>query len=184
MRLIERYNWIHVFIISVLGAALVAAVVHFFLPASSPPHLPCSMTARTSSPGSPAPMRRRATLARAPPGHPRQPRGPRPHHRGTLSHRKTPGRSRRGPRCPHQYVRHQGHRPGRHQHRCHGRRVLRPPAAIIRSPDLHRGGPLAQRRRRQPLHRRTGRLPARERPLLRPPDPEFLTKPRRASART
>lgn len=38
MRLIERYNWIHVFIISVLGAALVAAVVHFFLPGKFTAH--------------------------------------------------------------------------------------------------------------------------------------------------
>jgi len=32
MRFIERYNWVHVFIISVLGAGLVAAAAHFFLP--------------------------------------------------------------------------------------------------------------------------------------------------------
>lgn len=32
MRFIERYNWIHVLIISVLGAGLIAAGAHFFLP--------------------------------------------------------------------------------------------------------------------------------------------------------
>ncbi|MBD3292654.1 MAG: hypothetical protein GF393_06990 [Armatimonadia bacterium] len=32
MRFIERYNWLHVLIISVLGASLIAAGAHFFLP--------------------------------------------------------------------------------------------------------------------------------------------------------
>ncbi|MFW5867916.1 MAG: hypothetical protein ACOCX2_08880, partial [Armatimonadota bacterium] len=31
MRFIERYNWLHVFIISVIGAGLIAAGAHFFL---------------------------------------------------------------------------------------------------------------------------------------------------------
>src|SRR6056297_3193206 len=32
MRLIERYNWMHVFITSIIGAALIATGVHFMLP--------------------------------------------------------------------------------------------------------------------------------------------------------
>ncbi|MGI5818704.1 MAG: hypothetical protein ACOX9R_11475 [Armatimonadota bacterium] len=32
MRLIERYTWMHVLIVSVLGAGLIAAAAHFFLP--------------------------------------------------------------------------------------------------------------------------------------------------------
>ena len=32
MRFIERYSWLHVFIISLIGAGLIAAAAHFFMP--------------------------------------------------------------------------------------------------------------------------------------------------------